>query len=653
MEHAVPNSPDFLAGGGEMGARIRARDWTATLGAPETWPQALRVALGIGLNSSLPTAIYWGPDLRLLYNDAWSPIPGPRHPAALGQPAREVWADIWHVIEPQFAAVFATGEGLFVRDQMLPMRRYGDPEETYWNYSFTPIRAEDGRIGGIFNSGHETTDRVLGERRIRLLLALGDRLRGLSDPREMKAHAAAALGRHFRAARAGYAELRDDGAVLLAAGQWPDGGAEPLACEHRLDTFMPGVADELRQGHAVTVAHVATDPRTCAHADAYRRMGVSSVLAAPLVKEGRAVALVYVLHDSPRRFADDNLVLARGLAERTWNAIGRALAEQALRESEARFRNMAEHAATMIWVADCSGHCTFLNSQWYAFTGQAPGGGEGYGWLDAIHPDDRADAARDFRDAIKGAAAFRSEYRLRRADGAWRWVIDAAAPRLGDRGEFLGYIGSVIDITQRKEAEDRLKLLAREVDHRSKNMLSVVQSLIRLTRGRTVRDFAAAVQGRIAALARAHTLLSDSRWQGADLRRLVTEELAPYTRGTGRVAARGPVVALTPVAAQSVAMALHELATNAAKHGALSAPGGHVAVAWEAAREGLVLRWVETGGSPIAEPPAHKGAGTGVIERVITAQLDGAVAFDWRPAGLACTITIPPAAFARAPQASP
>jgi PAS domain S-box-containing protein len=156
---------DFLAGGGNMGERIRAHDWTANpLGPPEQWPQSLRSALSICLHSSFPTAIYWGPELRLLYNDAWAPIPGERHPSALGRPAREVWHDIWDVIEPQFSQVIRRGEGFTAFDQLLPMVRDGAAAETYWNYSFTPIRGESGTVAGIFNQGHETTDRILRER---------------------------------------------------------------------------------------------------------------------------------------------------------------------------------------------------------------------------------------------------------------------------------------------------------------------------------------------------------------------------------------------------------------------------------------------------------------------------------------------------------
>jgi hypothetical protein len=124
----------------------------------------LRTTLSLCLNSRFPTAIYWGPDLCLLYNDSWAPIPAEKHPWALGRSARDVWSDIWDVIEPQFKSVMETGAGFSTFDQMLPMERGGQIHETHWNYGFTPIRDLDGRIVGVFNQGNETTNRILTER---------------------------------------------------------------------------------------------------------------------------------------------------------------------------------------------------------------------------------------------------------------------------------------------------------------------------------------------------------------------------------------------------------------------------------------------------------------------------------------------------------
>jgi PAS domain S-box-containing protein len=132
--------------------------------------------------------------------------------------------------------------------------------------------------------------------------------------------------------------------------------------------------------------------------------------------------------------------------------------EAALRESENRFRNMADHAPVMMWVTDPSGYCTYLNHQWYDFTGQTAEEAQGFGWLDATHPDDKERAEAMFVAANASRSPFRVEYRLRHASGAYRWAIDAASPRFGEEGEYLGYVGTVIDIDERREAEERLGL---------------------------------------------------------------------------------------------------------------------------------------------------------------------------------------------------
>ena len=148
-----------------MGERIRAFDWANhPLGSPEKWPDALHMALRLCLNSTFPSAIYWGRDLHLLYNDAWAPIPAERHPGALGKRGADVWPDIWSVVGPQFEGVLDTGQGFAAYDQMLPMERGGRTTETFWNYSITPIVDETGAVAGIFNQGNETTGVIVAAR---------------------------------------------------------------------------------------------------------------------------------------------------------------------------------------------------------------------------------------------------------------------------------------------------------------------------------------------------------------------------------------------------------------------------------------------------------------------------------------------------------
>jgi signal transduction histidine kinase len=210
--HSITEELRFLAGGGEMGRRIREYDWsTHPLGPPVQWPATLQSILALCLNSSIPTCVYWGSELRLLYNDAWAPIPGHRHPSALGSSAAEVWPDIWKIIRPQFEQVLTTGVGFATYDQMLPIDRNGRIEETFWNYSLSPIRDEAGNIVGIFNQGNETTQKVQSARASKNEL---DRMRELFE----QAPGAIALlegPRHVYAlANAAYVQLVGPRAIL-------------------------------------------------------------------------------------------------------------------------------------------------------------------------------------------------------------------------------------------------------------------------------------------------------------------------------------------------------------------------------------------------------------------------------------------------------
>ncbi len=162
-------TPDFLPGGGEMGGIIRKYNWAQTsLGSPAFWDHSLKTSLNICLNSNFPIALYWGKDLVLLYNDAWKTIPGNKHPWALGKPAREVWKDIWKEIEPEFKKAFEGVPG-GSKEALLPMQRHGYTEECYFDFTFTPVHGEDGRVAGVFNAVIETTYRVINERRSRFL----------------------------------------------------------------------------------------------------------------------------------------------------------------------------------------------------------------------------------------------------------------------------------------------------------------------------------------------------------------------------------------------------------------------------------------------------------------------------------------------------
>ncbi|HLW92069.1 MAG TPA: response regulator [Roseiarcus sp.] len=235
-----------------------------------------------------------------------------------------------------------------------------------------------------------------------------------------------------------------------------------------------------------------------------------------------------------------------------------------------------------------------------------------------------------------------AEFRILRPDGELRWCIGTVAATFDAKDKIVRIGGVTIDITERKQTEERQALLAREVDHRARNALAIIQAIIRLTRADSIGEYKETVEGRIMALARAHTLLSESRWSGADFHTLVADELAPYRADhAGRIVTSGPPISLEPITAQTLALALHELATNAAKYGALSSSAGALNLTWEVRSGKLILRWSEVDAPSVRAPSASGGFGLKLISTSIEQQLAGTVSFDWTPRGLKCDIVIP------------
>ena len=258
-----------------------------------------------------------------------------------------------------------------------------------------------------------------------------------------------------------------------------------------------------------------------------------------------------------------------------------------------------------------------------------------------VWPEDWEPLQRGMQAMLKHGTPHQAEFRVRRPNGEVRWCTSTAAASTNGAGAVVRISGVTMDITERKEAEERQALLAREVDHRAKNAMAIVQSIVRLTKATTTHDYIAIIEGRIKALSRAHALLSSSRWQGANLDKLVDEELAPYrTSHADRIDVGGPRVLLEPTMAQTLALSLHELATNAAKYGAFSSAAGKLSVHWELRDETLQLHWRETGG-PETHKPVKTGFGTQIITGSIERQLGGQAKFEWLPAGLSCVLTIP------------
>ena len=328
---------------------------------------------------------------------------------------------------------------------------------------------------------------------------------------------------------------------------------------------------------------------------------------------------------------------------------GRRQAEEALAEREARLRLTVEAGNLATWEYDVV-QDQGARVGWPGETVLSPGA-SGFAfadWLRQLHPDDRNVLRTAFQEMKDGAQTrFSAEFRVRRRPPAegWAWVSSSGAvvDRDAATGAPLRIAGISRDVSERREAEARRLLLAREVDHRAKNLLAVVQSVLRLTPRDPPDEFAAAVERRVAALARAHTLLAERGWAAADLGAVAARELGGLPAGTARL--EGPPAALVASAVQPVAMALHELATNACKHGALSRPEGRVTLRWRLDPDSGTLRltWTESGGPEVSAPPVRRGFGSRMIEATLEGQLRGSLALHWQPGGLRAEIALPAA----------
>jgi PAS domain S-box-containing protein len=267
-------------------------------------------------------------------------------------------------------------------------------------------------------------------------------------------------------------------------------------------------------------------------------------------------------------------------------------------------------------------------------------------FLERVHPDDRPDFKARIHAVSPEKPSYRKTFRFRCPDGREIWLEESSIAEFDPTGRFVGLKGLTVDITERKQSDERQSLLIAELDHRVKNLLARVAVISSYTRlgSSSVDEFVQVLDRRIHSMAAAHSLLSQNRWNGVNLADLVDSQLAPYATAANMTIG-GPDVVLGPTVTQAVAMALHELVTNAVKYGALSSPNGHVSVKWnrqpaDGASTRVKIEWRENGGPPVA-PPAKSGYGTSLIREMIPHELGGAVDLAFVTEGVCCEIDVP------------
>lgn len=426
----------FLDHEGEMAARIRDFDWSAhPLGPPEHWPDVLKFALDVALGSTFPTAVYWGPELYLLYNDAWATIPADRHPWALGRPGAEVWADIWDVVGPQIVGVLESGRGFAIYDQQLMMMRDGRRQETWWNYSFTPLRGGGGEVAGMLNQGNETTRIVFAER---ARLAEVARLRDLFE----QAPGAAALlhgpEHRFEFANSEYLALIGNRPVLGMS-----------------------VAEALPE--VVGQGFVALLDNVYASGETFRADGVPVLLQrrADGPADTRFLDFVYQPIKDANGNTTDIFVAANDVTERT-------TAEEALRRSEEQLQ-LALNASLGVgtWVWDVAADRVTADARFLRLYGVDEAlAGKGTPIADFfvnVHPGDRARLEASIARTLNERVPFNEEYRLVQSDGTSRWVSAQGRATFDEEGRPSRFPGVAFDITERKLAEEAARDTAEEL----------------------------------------------------------------------------------------------------------------------------------------------------------------------------------------------
>ncbi|WP_255567965.1 PAS domain-containing protein [Brevundimonas sp. PAMC22021] len=329
----------------------------------------------------------------------------------------------------------------------------------------------------------------------------------------------------------------------------------------------------------------------------------------------------------------------------------------ALSESEARFRVLTDAMPQMVWSTRPDGYHDFYNARWYEFTGVPAGSSDGDEWNGLFHPEDRERAWTRWRHSLETGEPYDIEYRLRHNSGIYRWVLGRALSLRNDEGEITRWFGTCTDIHELKQLEHGRELVSQELSHRIKNVFAVVSALVALSARQhpEAKPFAASLRTRISALARAHefvrphTEASRPAVAATTLHAFLNALFQPYgdDDGASRVKIAGDDAVFDDQAATSVALLFHELATNAAKYGALANGDGRVDLTTAHLGERFVLKWVETGGPRVAGPPERVGFGSSLTNLSVEAQLGGKLSREWRPEGLCIVVDLPATALAR------
>uniref|UniRef100_B0SVM4 histidine kinase n=1 Tax=Caulobacter sp. (strain K31) TaxID=366602 RepID=B0SVM4_CAUSK len=738
---------------GDMRRRIEAFDWAATpLGPRETWSPRLTFAVDMIVASQFPTALRWGPELVLIYNDAYAPMLGDRHPGTLGKTFAEAPPSSAVESEGRERAVVAGESGGEIIEDLFLLTEHADGTVTegYFTIRLSPLPdpATATGVGGVLIALSDTTRRVRAEQALRASeeryqLALeaasgvgtwdwdivADKV--YADARYATFHnvdperaaAGAPLAEYSRALHPDdfqrlldsgrthlettgdfleeYRLIQADGSVrwVQARGQvyrdargWAvrhRGVMVDITERKRIEAALEATEADLRI--AIEAAGLGRWDNNPATGQRYWDQRTREIFGLPL--EGTAASpeiVARLIHpDDLGRFQEavrEAIDPADPTADHVFNqeyrifrgtdgalrwieAFGRAFfrddqcvrfvgvvsdvterkqadADRELREATMALALDAGDVGT--WDFDVTRRDLRWSERALGMFGMSPGQDLGLDdFYAALHPDDREATRTALVAAMTPGLSPDIDVEFRTI-GLERWILAKGRGFFDEAGQPVRVVGATVDITERKKAELHLRLLVNELNHRVKNSLATIQAIAAQTfhAARSLPQAQEAFSARIVALAEAHDLLTRENWEGADLTDLLTRlEIlhgGPPQGEIRRFMFSGPSVRLSPRMALSLSMALHELATNAVKYGALSVPTGQVRIVWSVApgpiQPFLTLTWTETGGPPVS-PPHRRGFGSRLIERGLASELSGEAHIDFRPSGVVCRIS--------------
>ncbi|CAO4156178.1 GAF domain-containing protein [Methylorubrum extorquens] len=547
-----------------------------------------------------------------------------------------------------FTEAFTTGRPV---ERQQRIRRRDGPFR-WFLIRHAPARDAEGRITRWIGAATDIHDQHIAAQSLRaeearqaFLLDLADRLQDQTDPQAALQTVVEALGRHLGAGRVGYARLSADGKQIeRQVGYHAESEARlgPLP----ITAFGRAVLDRLRNGETIIV----DDAAAVAAPGVWQQGAVGSFVAVPLVRDGRVRTVLYLTHREPRTWTRSETTLIEEVAARTWEAAERAQAETELRTSEARQRALVEGIPQLVWRAGDGGAWSWASPQWCRYTGQTEAESRGFGWLDAVHPEDR-DRAQNAWSGAAAAEVLAVDYRIRHAlEGRYRWFQSRALP-LREGSDFVEWLGTSTDIDDLRQLQEQQGVMVAELQHRTRNLITVVRSLAEQTMARSdsMPMFRARFYDRLAVLSRVQGLLSRSTIEPITLHALIATELDALGawEASDRIYLDGPSVRLRKATVQTFALALHELATNARKYGALSGDTGRLSVTWrtytEDDRMRLALHWSETEIERPREEGAaqRRGYGRELIEKALPYALDARTRYELSETALHCSIDLP------------